>query len=138
MQSFPQSVVGIEIEDRLNLGRRFIREVDESSAARYGHQLGCGALFYLELDKVERVMNGLDESARRRAVPVGLPSRLSTTTERSTAAARNGYVPCPVAGYAGATGGQPAGPREATRGYPNRREIVCLLVCRSRYILLSY
>jgi len=30
MQSFPQSVAGIEIEDRLNLGRRFIREVDES------------------------------------------------------------------------------------------------------------
>ena len=64
MQGFPQSVTRIEIEDRLNLGRRFIGEVNEGSAARYGHQHRCGALLYRKLDKVEWVMDRLDRPTK--------------------------------------------------------------------------
>ncbi len=64
VKSFPQGVAWIEIEDRLNLGRRFIGKIDESAAARYGHQHRCGSLLYRKLDKVERVMNHLDRPAK--------------------------------------------------------------------------
>jgi hypothetical protein len=64
IQSFPQSVTGIEIEDRLNLGRCFIGKIDEISPARHGHQHRCGALLNRKLDKVEWVMDCLDRPAK--------------------------------------------------------------------------
>jgi hypothetical protein len=37
MQGLPESVAGIEIEDRLNLGGSFVGKINEGAPARHRH-----------------------------------------------------------------------------------------------------
>ena len=63
MQGLPESVAGIEIEDRLNLGSGFVGKINEGAAARHWHQHRDGSFLDCQLNKVERIVDNLNRTA---------------------------------------------------------------------------
>ena len=63
VQSFPQRIARVQVEDRLNLGRRFVGEINQGTPTGNRHQHRGGPLLDRQFNQVERVVDRLDRAA---------------------------------------------------------------------------